>query len=150
MDFGYIDYIFLFHFDFICSVFFSRPVVGMLFGAVLWYCSLVPFQTFSQQEAYEGLSRYKNLFFYHLDQYQYQYHHQHIKHYLSQFCHHYHCHHKHHHHHCYINMIIIMSGHCHCHHHHLYLIYQLLHKMQIKAFLSSLMGLQYVCFSFSR
>ena len=35
----------------------------MLFGAVLWYCSLVPFQTFSQQEAYEALSRYKNLFF---------------------------------------------------------------------------------------
>lgn len=89
-------------------------------------------------------------FFYHLDQYQYQCHHQHIKHYLSQFCHHYLGHHKHHHHHCYINMIIIMSGHCHCPHHHLYLIYQLLHKMQIKAFLSSLMGLQYVCFSFSR
>ena len=35
----------------------------MLFGAVLWYCSLVPFQTFSQQEAYEALSRYNNLFF---------------------------------------------------------------------------------------
>ena len=49
----------------------------MLFGAVLWYCSLVPFQTFSQQEAYEALSRYKNLFFYHLDQYQCQYHHHH-------------------------------------------------------------------------
>ena len=73
----------------------------MLFGAVLWYCSLVPFQTFSQQEAYEALSRYKNLFFYHLDQYQCQYHHQHIQHYLSQFCHHYHRHHKHHHHHHY-------------------------------------------------
>ena len=64
MDFGYLDHIFLFHFDFIRSVFFSRPVVGMLFGAVLWYCSLVPFQTFSQQEAYEALSRYKNLFFF--------------------------------------------------------------------------------------
>ncbi|XP_073229976.1 phospholipid-transporting ATPase ABCA3-like [Porites lutea] len=44
-------------FCFAISVFFSRPVVGMLFGAVLWYCSLVPFQTFSQQEAYEALSR---------------------------------------------------------------------------------------------
>ena len=42
-------------------------------------------------------------------------------------------------------------SHCHCHHHHhhLYLIYQSLLKVQIKAFLSSLMGLQYVSFSFS-
>ena len=46
----------------ICSNFFSRPVVGMLFGAVAWYCSLVPYQTFSQQEAYEALSRYVDYF----------------------------------------------------------------------------------------
>ena len=31
----------------------------MLFGAVAWYCSLVPYQIFSQQDAYEALSRYK-------------------------------------------------------------------------------------------
>ncbi|KAJ7352721.1 hypothetical protein OS493_034326 [Desmophyllum pertusum] len=44
-------------FCFAISVFFSRPVVGMLFGAVAWYCSLVPYQNFSQQEAYEALSK---------------------------------------------------------------------------------------------
>jgi len=44
-------------FCFAVSVFFSRPFVGMLFGAVAWYCSLVPYQTFAQQEAYEALSR---------------------------------------------------------------------------------------------
>ena len=42
----------------ICSVFFSRPTVAMLFGAVAWYCTLVPYQTFAQQDAYEALSRY--------------------------------------------------------------------------------------------
>lgn len=44
-------------FCFALSVFFSRPTVAMLFGAVAWYCTLVPYQTFAQQEAYEALSR---------------------------------------------------------------------------------------------
>ncbi|XP_067040088.1 phospholipid-transporting ATPase ABCA3-like [Acropora muricata] len=44
-------------FCFAISVFFSRPVVAMLFGAVVWYCSLVPFQQITQQEVYETLSR---------------------------------------------------------------------------------------------
>ena len=33
--------------------------MAMLFGAVAWYCTLVPYQTFAQQEAYEALSRYR-------------------------------------------------------------------------------------------
>ena len=142
MDFGYLDHIFLFYFDFICSVFFSRPVVGMLFGAVLWYCSLVPFQTFSQQEAYEALSRYKNLFFIILINTNINIINSaiiiiaitNITIIMV------------------INMIIIMKSlplQSSSSSSSLYLIYQLLHKVQIKAFLSSLMGEQYVCFSFS-
>lgn len=44
-------------FCFAISVFFSRPVVAMLFGAVAWYCSLVPFQQLAQQQVFDGLSR---------------------------------------------------------------------------------------------
>lgn len=44
-------------FCFAVSVFFSRPVVAMLFGLVAWYCSLVPYQAFSQQDVYEALTR---------------------------------------------------------------------------------------------
>ncbi|XP_015769367.1 PREDICTED: ATP-binding cassette sub-family A member 3-like [Acropora digitifera] len=43
-------------FCFAISVFFSRPVVAMLFGAVVWFCSLVPFLQINQQEVYETLS----------------------------------------------------------------------------------------------
>lgn len=44
--------------NFFHSVFFSRPVVAMLFGLVAWFCSLVPYRSFFQQEVYETLTRY--------------------------------------------------------------------------------------------
>ncbi|EDO48951.1 predicted protein [Nematostella vectensis] len=42
---------------FFISVFFSNPTLSMLFGSVLWYAALLPYQLLAQNENYDTLSQ---------------------------------------------------------------------------------------------
>ena len=40
------------------SVFFSRPVLGMLLGALIWIATLVPYFVVFENKKYRALTRY--------------------------------------------------------------------------------------------
>ena len=42
---------------FFFSVFFSRPVLGMLLGALIWIATLVPYFAIFDEEKYKNLTR---------------------------------------------------------------------------------------------
>ena len=39
------------------STIFNNAILSMLFGAVFWFASVVPYLTYSSEEAYDGLSK---------------------------------------------------------------------------------------------
>ena len=42
-----------------CSVFFSRPVLGMLLGALIWIATLVPYFVVYNDRKYKAMTRYQ-------------------------------------------------------------------------------------------